>query len=304
MCMKTSPRDVFLHLLSIITLYIGLISLVVLLFQYVDYYFPDELGSNFWSLTSNVRRSMAALIVAWPAYLWVQYLLQKEARRQPDKHSLTLKKWLSYLTLFIAALIIIIDLITLLNNFLAGELTVSFILKVVVVLFTLGAVFWYYHWDLQKWQSDSHLPKLAAIISSAIIALGIIAGFFIIGSPAEQRARRFDERRISDLQFLQVQIVDYWRRQEKLPQSLEDLQNDVVNFELPSDPVSGQPYDYKVKDDLTFELCANFALASEERGMAKFNQQWQHPAGYYCFSYTIDSKRDKLLAPPPRPYYD
>ncbi len=302
--MKTSPRDVFLHLLSIITLYIGLISLVVLLFQYVDYYFPDELGNNFWRLTSNVRRSMAALIVAWPAYLWVQYLLQKEARRQPDKHNLTLKKWLSYLTLFIAALIIIIDLITLLNNFLAGELTVSFILKVVVVLLALGAVFWYYHWDLQKWQAGSHLPKLAAIISSVVIVVSIVTGFFIIGSPAEQRARRFDERRISDLQFLQVQIVDYWRRQEKLPQSLDDLQRGLVNFEIPVDPESGKPYDYRIKDDLTFELCANFALASEERGKAKFYQQWQHPAGYYCFAYTVDPKREKLLVPLPQPYSD
>ncbi len=303
--MKTSPRDVFLHLLSIITLYIGLISLVVLLFQYVDYSFPDELGRSFWRLASNVRRSMAALIVAWPAYLWVQYLLQKEARKQPDKHDLTLKRWLSYLTLFIAALIIIIDLITLLNNFLAGELTVSFILKVAAVLLVLGAVFWYYHWDLQKWQADSSRPKLAALISSVIVGVSIVAGFFIIGSPAEQRARRFDERRINDLQFLQVQIVDYWRRQEKLPQSLDDLQNDLVNFELPHDPASNQPYDYKLKDDNTFELCADFDLASEDKSVElKFGRQWQHPAGYYCFPYTIDPQKEKLLMPPPRPYYD
>ncbi len=305
MSMKTSPRDVFLHLLSIVTLYIGLVSLVVLLFQYINYSFPDELGRSFWRLTDVVRRSMASLIVAWPVYLGVQYLLQKEARKYPDKHDLTLKKWLSYLTLFIAALIIIVDLISLLNNFLAGELTVSFALKVVAVLFVLGSVFWYYHWDLQKWQPNSSLPRLAAIISSVIIAISIVSGFFIIGTPAEQRARRFDERRIDDLQFLQVQVIDYWRREGKLPQSLAELYQTFVDAEPPRDPVSGKEYDYKVKSDDTFELCAEFALPSREDGVeSKFGNKWQHPAGYYCFSYTISVGRDKLFAPPPRPYYD
>ncbi len=303
--MKTSPRDVFLHLLAIITLYIGLISLVVLLFQYINYVFPDRLGSSFWTLTDIVRRSMAALIVAWPAYLWVQYLLQREERRQPEKHNLSLKKWLAYLTLFIAALVIIIDLITLLNNFLAGELSISFALKVAVVLLILGSVFWYYHWDLQKWQPTSNTPRLIAIISSVIIGVSIISGFFIIGTPAEQRARRFDERRINDLQFLQIQVIDYWRREEKLPQSLDDLYDNFIDLELPRDPVSGKMYDYKIKDDKTFELCAEFALPSREEDIKfKFGSRWQHPAGYYCFSYTVSPSRDKLFAPQPLPYYD
>src|SRR5438132_4874360 len=43
-------------------------------------------------------------------------------------------KWLIYLTLFVAALIIIGDLVSLIYNFLGGDVTIKFVLKALSVL--------------------------------------------------------------------------------------------------------------------------------------------------------------------------
>jgi hypothetical protein len=67
---------------------------------------------------------------------------------------LWIRKWLIYFTLFAAALIIIGDLVTLLNRFLEGELTVRFLLKVLAVFFVAGSVFYYYLWDLRKHKTE------------------------------------------------------------------------------------------------------------------------------------------------------
>jgi len=41
--LKTTPKDVFLHLLMMVMLYIAVISLIIMSFSYVDYWYPDPL---------------------------------------------------------------------------------------------------------------------------------------------------------------------------------------------------------------------------------------------------------------------
>jgi hypothetical protein len=62
------------------------------------------------------------------------------------------RKWLLYLTLFVAALIIIIDTVMLVQGLLNGELTVRFLMKLLTVFVTAGAIFGYYFYDLKKYK--------------------------------------------------------------------------------------------------------------------------------------------------------
>ena len=55
-----------------------------------------------------------------------------------------MRLWLTYLTLFVAATILIGDLTTLVYNVLGGELTVRFVLKVAVVGAIAGTIFGYF----------------------------------------------------------------------------------------------------------------------------------------------------------------
>ena len=151
---KVSPKDVFLHLLAIVTLYTSAVSFLVLVFQYVNVLFPDPLGPEgfyyFSAYYGRIRWSISSLIVVFPVYLWASWFLNKDYKKNPQKRDLRIRKWLVYFTLFAAALIIVGDLVTLINFFLQGELTSRFILKVLAVLFVAGSVFGYYLQDIKN----------------------------------------------------------------------------------------------------------------------------------------------------------
>ncbi|MEK7192058.1 MAG: DUF5671 domain-containing protein [Patescibacteria group bacterium] len=157
---KVSPKDVFLHLLSIAALYTSAISFLVLIFQYVNVLLPDPVapdGAGYYALQSaysGIRWSIASLIVVFPIYIWVSWLLDRSYKANSLKRNLGIRKWLIYFTLFAAALIIIGDLVTLIFNLLGGELTLRFILKVLAVLFVAGSVFGYYLQDIRRYKTE------------------------------------------------------------------------------------------------------------------------------------------------------
>ena len=296
---KSTPKDVFLHLLNIFTFYLSVISFITLYIQYVSVLFPDLLKFYYTSMANSVRLSTSVLIIAIPVYILTSWLLGKDLASSPKRRELKLRKWLVYFTLFISAITIIVDLIMFVYSFLSGELTIQFFLKVLVVLLVAGAVFGYYIWDLRRKKMKSKTPKILAWVLSFVVLASIIAGFFIIGTPAEQRQRMFDEQRVSNLQTLQDRIVNYWIQKEALPQNLSELEDSISGFVVPVDPESDLAYEYRVIDTLSFELCATFKTSSKDFNStakgAKYpysydslQQKWEHKAERTCFERTID----------------
>ena len=141
-----AAKDAFLYLLSFSTLGAWTFALGSLLFTVINAWLPDPVTSPnvYQSIAYSVSTQMASMIVAFPIYAWVLRLLGKELERHPEKARSGVRKWLSYLALFIAAGCVIGDLITFLAFFLRGELTARFGLKVLVVLVIAGGVFWFY----------------------------------------------------------------------------------------------------------------------------------------------------------------
>lgn len=144
-----------------------------------------------------------------------------------------------------------------------------------------------------------------------VVAASIVAGFFVVGSPKEERARRFDEQRIQSLQFIQGQIGEFYRAKERLPQDLPELNDEFRGIIVPQDPETGEEFGYEARGPLTFALCANFnrpslgqspqtpkPLQVTARGpytretavpRGPFGQEtWEHSAGRVCFERTID----------------
>ena len=60
-----------------------------------------------------------------------------------------MRRWLTYLTLFVAAAVLIGGVTGPVYNLLGGELTVRFLLKALTVGSIAGAAFWYYLSDLR-----------------------------------------------------------------------------------------------------------------------------------------------------------
>lgn len=308
---KTFPRDMFLYFLSIITLAVSAIAFGTLLFQYTNIYISDPLTDSFRPISSHfgaIRQALASLVIVFPVYIWVSWFLQKDLQRYPEKRELKIRKWLLYLTLFVASIIIIVDLVTLVLRFLEGELTLRFILKISSILFITGSVFSYYLWNLKNEKMAIKNPKMRIFVWAmiGIVAVTMVVGFFVAGAPSSERARRFDGRRVSDLQLIQNEVINYWQLKGELPQDLDVLRDDIRGFVPPQDPLSNNAYEYELKGSLTFELCATFQTETQENERLENERlklravppaefftprnfdSWEHDAGRTCFERTID----------------
>jgi len=278
---------------------LSVIGFITLFIQYINALLPDTLNYYFTAIANSVRWSSSILFVAVPAYILTSWLLGKDLKKEPEKRELKLRKWLVYFTLFISAITIIVDLMVFVYNFLDGELTIKFFLKVCVVLLVAAAVFGFYMWELKRKEIKSRVPKILAVVLAVVVLASIVAGFFIVGTPAEQRNRKMDEQRINDLQTIQSQIVSYWSLKEALPPSLDVLQDNISGFVVPTDPDTQNSYEYSISDKLKFELCATFETSDKDypaRGKetmynspyGAFQQNWDHDSGRVCFERSID----------------
>lgn len=153
-----SAREAFLYLLLFTTLYLSAYNLGQLFFQFINLAIPDPAAaySGSAAIQRAIRWSVSSLVVAFPVFLYLSALTGKEVRRDPVKRASKVRRWLTYLTLFIAASIVIGDLIALLNDVLGGELTLRFVLKVLTVGLIAGGLFFYYLHDLRM--EDRNAP--------------------------------------------------------------------------------------------------------------------------------------------------
>jgi hypothetical protein len=307
MNIKLTPKDFFLNIAVMAALYVSAFSFITLLFQYIDRLFPGEINVYYDPYASGISFAIASLIIVFPLYIFFVRILNIEIRKHTEKGELGLRRWLIFITLFIAGVTVAIDLIVLLNTFFSGEeLTTGFLLKILTIIIVVGGVFYYYLMDLKgKWQRNETLSKTIGGIVVLLVLASIVAGFFIMGSPQTNRLIRIDTEKVSDLQNIQWQIINFWQQKETLPTTLSELEDPLTGFIVPTDPQSGEAYEYRALSGLSFELCAVFNQSSPEPSEAlvrpAINERsvlygiqdgnWQHDAGEACFERTIDPDR-------------
>lgn len=293
---KVTPKDFFLWLGAMVTLYWSATSLILLIHEYIEVYFPDPSQYYYGDpYSGTIRFAIASLVVVFPLYVILMRMVHEDIRKGPEKKELWVRRWLVVLTLFIAGLTIAIDLIAVIYSFLDGDLTTRFLLKALTIFVVLGGGFWYYLHELKgTWESNESRSKLIGAVVSSIVALSIIGGFFIIGSPIEARLHKIDNQRINDLSVIQSQVLQFWQYKEALPENIGELNDPLSGFILPVDPSTGSSYRYESTSDASFKICATFdaeSIESELTRPASFEDNWQHTSGEVCFDRTIDPER-------------
>src|SRR5690606_37523696 len=145
-----SADEVFMYLLMFAELYLRAYQLGNLAFQLINLAFPDQL-SPFANVVAGqkIRWATSTLIVAFPVFLFVASRISRDIAEEPARRNSAVRRWLTYLTLFVAASIVIGDVIALIYNLLSGELTVRFVLKALVVAAIAGGAFGYYLWSVR-----------------------------------------------------------------------------------------------------------------------------------------------------------
>ncbi len=281
-----SAKDVFMHLLSVIMLYASAISFMVVIFQIINLLMPDLLAEDYIhsyqieGAYDLIRSGLAFLIITYPVYVISTWLIKKSYAKDAWKKEMFLRKWLVYFTLFVTALLIIGNLIALLIGFLYGGLTMAFALKVLTVFFVAGIVFGYYIVDLKN-KYDKQL-RFLFIFTSIVVLAAIIAGFFFVGSPANQRLRNIDQDKINDLESLDYSISSYYNNQKALPENITDFDD------------YKEAYQYTITDETHYQICTEFNFPSygyefsNKYDMTIPANTWEHDTGEICFTKKIN----------------
>lgn len=147
-------------------------------------------------------------------------------------------------------------------------------------------------------KQSSPVPKLLWGIACLAIIGAIAGGLMITGGPEGERARRMDNLRTNDLRQLQNAVLDEYRANAQLPESLQALQakNHSITDSM-HDPVSGKPYGYIKDVDEAFQLCATFEQKAQRE---EINRRYEndavdferHPAGLYCFHLQKETSKE------------
>jgi hypothetical protein len=302
-----SAKEAFIFLMLFSALYTTVFGLGVILFDLINLYLADPGESDFrWII--SLRSGMATVIVAFPIFLFMGRIVRGEALRNPGQRISPIRRWLTYLTMFVASTALVSDLISLIVRFLSGDLTLRFVLKVVVVAILAGIVLSHYLRELRR---DETTPSTeyrqtgtarflrAGLTLAVLIILGF--GFWTAGSPNKARIYALDNQRISDLADISVKVQQYYMNKGVLPESLVECDvNPDTYIRQKTDRITGQPYRYRVIDETHFEVGATFDSPSQPEisnapivsspGHVLENPGfWQHGSGSTTF--TIDATK-------------
>ncbi len=289
--MNNTARLFFLWVGLLVSLIISCTSLVTIWFGLIDALsvgYPEH---------SSIQTSAAALIIAFPLYVWLVRKIHNAERAEAELKKLWIRTWSLYAILFLSALTIAIDLFIVLSSFLYGEeFTSSFILKALSAACILVACFWYYKKEISGFWSDNQKKSELVGMAIGLSVVGTVCLIFaIVGSPAYMRKASEDRQLVSELQNIQYQITDTWQRKGALPQSLNELNDPFSGYKAPV--TDSNKIRYTVKAETQFELCATFKTTqrnmSTDVSYDPLNY-WEHTDGEVCFQRTIDKEKYPL----------
>jgi len=293
---KASLRDIFINLGAFVALYTVLYSILNLLFTVINTAYPQVTSYGYYAGTSSISLPVATLIIFFPIFVWLMWLVQRGFSADPSTRNNRVHKWLTYITLFVSGLTLAGDLVTIVYYFIDGQdLTAGFLLKFLSVLVIALGVFLYFISDIRG-RLTRNSEKIWISLATIVVIGSIAWGFAVLGSPRSQRLGKYDEEKVSALQSMTYLVSDYYQQHEALPQSFSDLP--CVQSSMGGTCVDSQtkkPYEYQKLSESSYQLCADFNRASQTSDTNSSypmrvgtNISWNHPAGHYCFTEKVN----------------
>ena len=97
-----------------------------------------------------MRWSISVLVVTLPIFVYMSFLVGREIAARSEQTSIKGASLADVHDPVFAASVLTGDLITLVYSLLSGDMTTRFLLKLLVVGFIAGTVFWYYLTDIRR----------------------------------------------------------------------------------------------------------------------------------------------------------
>ncbi|HTW96798.1 MAG TPA: DUF5671 domain-containing protein [Candidatus Methylomirabilis sp.] len=265
---SNAAKFVFFYLIHLVSLGFMTVSFGMILFQIINKNIADIIIAGTGSFDENALKfGISALLVATPIYYVISSFIQKSLFTGELKKDSAIRRWLTYLILFVSFLIFIGWLIAFVNNFLNGELTMKFIFKTLTVLAIAATVFGYYLYDIRRPAVENSEDKVVKIFFYASLAAAVIvlvAAFFSAGSPVAARDQRLDEQTISQFSQIDSCVNEYYNVNKKLPVGFAEMQGECAYLtpDVWQDSQTKAQFIYTVTGTTTYQICANFRTSN------------------------------------------
>lgn len=301
----SAARHTFYYLLALFTLSFAAIGVGQILFQVVNALLPEAVSTYEGNFDDDTLRfGITAVVIAAPIfYLSTRAINRELANGKLDLHSLV-RKWLTYLILFLSSVTIIVDLMVAFYSFLSGELTTKFLLKAAIILGIAALIFFYYLYDIGREKFEAKDKKIMMYRNGfiGVIIATLVLGFYFNTSPAVVRGQREDNERVNRLSSIHYQIEGYYRETGTMPAALETIKDRLYSGDI-VDPVTEETFGYTVTGENSYQICANFEFSNRERDGNDYwrDPSWFHDAGEQCFDKTVEKPvefREEVPLPP------
>lgn len=306
-----SAKYIFYYLLSLVSLIFIGISVGLVAFGIINKSIIDPLIDGYYrNYEGSLRFAISALLIATPIYFYSLFLIRRGLKKEEISLKSNIRKYLTYFIIFISALIILGVFISVVNNFLAGGLSLRFLLQALSVFVIAAITFSYYFQDIKSEDliKKEKTEKIFFVISLLLIIIAFVSACFFIESPKVARARKSDDVLINRITSLENSVNDYYSRYDKLPADISEIKKGQIGQYMDANnfinPESGEAIVYnKIADD-EYEFCSTFKLDSVGAD-SPFNNSYysrstnrDYQAGYSCLTGVLwaldDTKLEKF----------
>lgn len=284
---QNTAKQAFFYLTSFFALGFVAVAVGNICFQLINHFFPDpETSYSAWVFSqSAIKFSIASLVVAAPIFFFTTRVINHSLSKKDLDADSGVRRWLTYIVMFIAVATVIVDLINILYSFLDGELTLRFFLKALTILIIAGVVLWYYISDMHS-TSDAERAKkhrLWVFAFLLLVLLPFFASFLVLESPKTARDKKIDADLEQAVMSTASAVVSSYAGEGALPETLTNLR--AVHMT----PEKIDELRYEVLSERDFSLCTAFQRDNRDEVDAAQKNSLLHPAGEYCFTYTAVS---------------
>lgn len=295
MSKNNNAKFAFWYLLSLVALIFMALSTGQVIFQIINKHIADFTTGYAYSFDSSILKfAISSLIISIPLYFITARQIEMSLEKKELDREAGVRRWLTYLILFVSSVVIVVWLIITINNFLGGELTSKFLLKTLTVLVISGLVFSYYLYDIRRESVEKKNQVIFVyMIVGLVLTIGsLVAAFFTVESPADARARRHDLEVLSHFSQIDATVNNYYLDNKRVPEKIDDLKNQTpyLNAGALRDPQTNEAYAYQKNSDLEYQLCATFQ--TDNTGPANlqdytYSDRWPHASGYQCLKQKV-----------------
>ncbi|MFH1427325.1 MAG: DUF5671 domain-containing protein [Patescibacteria group bacterium] len=288
---NNAAKFAFFYMLSLVALIFMALSSGMIIFQIINKTIVDIINQYQGQYSPDqLKFAISALIISTPIFFIASRQIYKNLFTGALEKESGIRKWLTYLILFVASVVMIGWLIATINSFLNGELTTKFILKSITAIGIAAAIFTFYLYDIRRDEVKGKKDKTISLYfyGSLIIIIAIFtSSLFFVESPTETRNRKLDNNILDSFSSIDSAINTYFDENNKLPDNLEIIKNEFpyITDEDLMDPITKKAYEYKVISERNYELCADFRSSNMAENMENYyKDMWPHEAGYQCLS--------------------